>query len=314
MKHTITDKIDRTTLIPPEYMAEIVPAPKACKIEITSSCNYKCSFCSNADMTDKGTMDRALFESTLLELRAVGVEEIGLFFLGEPFTCSWLEEAIYFAKHVAKFPYVFLTTNGSMATPARVKKCMENGLNSLKFSLNYASEAQFKEIARVKGKLYHKAIENIKAARAIRDEGSYDCDLYASSIEFSGEQGEAMRAVVEEMTPYLDEAYTLPLFSFSDDKVVGQEQELGFKPVAGNPGRAGNMRPPLPCWSGFRELHIERDGSINFCCFSGEAFRLGNVSEGIMSVWNNEAARALRRAHLAKDVAGTPCAKCALGG
>jgi len=48
-------------------------------------------------------MDRSMFERLLLEMKEAGVEEIGLFYLGESFMCRWLEEAIYFAKHVAKF-------------------------------------------------------------------------------------------------------------------------------------------------------------------------------------------------------------------
>ena len=81
-------------------------------------------------------MDRGLFERLLLELRAASVEEIGMFYLGESFLCSWLDEAIAFAKKDCGFPYVFLTTNGSLATPERLDSCMRAGLDSLKFSYN----------------------------------------------------------------------------------------------------------------------------------------------------------------------------------
>lgn len=309
---TITERIDATTEIPPEYRHTIIPAPKSCKIEITSSCNYRCSFCANADMEQKGQMHKDDYRKLVLELKSIGIEELGIFYIGEPFTCSWLEEAIKFAKD-AGIQYVFLTTNGSLANPKRVEGCMKAGLDSLKFSLNYASVEQFKEVARVKGKLYGQAIDNIKSAWRIREEGEYKCRLYASTIQFDGEQAERMKEVKDEMRPFLDEMYELPLFKFSDDKVVSQEESLGFKPVAGNPGRAGNRRDSLPCWSGFKEMHIDKDGNLNFCCFGGDKFILGNALEtGIMKCWNNLKAQNLRRAHLAKNVSNTVCKFCAL--
>ena len=148
---SIIEKIDAITGIPQEYRHPVLPAPRSVKIELTGRCNFRCAFCARSQkLRDQKEMDRDLFERLLLEMRDAGVEEIGLFYLGESFMCKWLEEAVHFAKHTAGFPYVFLTTNGSLCTPERVDRCMANGLDSLKFSLNYADESQFVEIAQVK--------------------------------------------------------------------------------------------------------------------------------------------------------------------
>jgi len=48
-------------------------------------------------------------------------------------------------KQELKFPYVFLTTNGSLATHKWVEACFRAGLDSLKFSVNAADDAQFKK-------------------------------------------------------------------------------------------------------------------------------------------------------------------------
>ena len=77
----------------------------------------------------------------LKEMREAGVEEIGLFYLGESFMVPWLPEAISYAKKIG-FPYVFLTTNGSLASENKVKECMASGLDSLKFSYNYSDGDQ----------------------------------------------------------------------------------------------------------------------------------------------------------------------------
>jgi organic radical activating enzyme len=233
----ITSRIDAITKIPDSHMGPIIPAPKSCKIEITAECNYRCSFCVKSIQPDSSTMDRALYSRVIRELREAGVEELGLFYIGESFTCRWLPDAIREAKAVG-FPYTFLTTNGSIAYPDRVKACMEAGLDSLKFSLNFDTPDQLNTIAQVSGANWARAIDNLKAARKIRDEGGYKCGLYASSIAFDGAQGEKMREVVKDIEPFVDEAYWLPLYGMS-----GASKANGWKPQPGNPGRLDAMRP-----------------------------------------------------------------------
>lgn len=307
----ITERIDAITRIPAAYQREILPAPRSVKIEITANCNYKCSFCVKSIREDNGTMDRALYSRLLREMRAVGVEELGVFYIGESFTCKWLPEAIREAKEIG-FPYVFLTTNGSAATPERVKACMEAGLDSLKFSINFADDEQFAEVAKVSPNLYHKALNNLRAAQAIRDDGGYKCGLYASSIAFDGEQGDKMRLIVEGIKPFVDEFYWLPLYGMS-----GASKEHGFQPKPGNPGRLGAMREPLPCWSVFTEGHITASGLMSACCFgkgSDRALVMADLNQvSFMDGWNSVAYQELRAAHLSGEVSNTACADCVSG-
>lgn len=312
----ITERIDAVTSIPARWRGAEIPAPKSVKIELTGRCNYACSFCARSmKLRDQKDMDRGLYERLLREMRGAGVEEIGLFYLGESFLVPWLEEAIAFAKHDAGFPYVFLTTNGSLATSERLEACMRAGLDSLKFSLNYADESQFKAIAKVKGALYATMMANIRAARAVRDrvesETGHRCGLYASYIEYDGEQGARMNEVVAQVRPMLDEVYALPLYSQAE--LVGDTQrERGWAVTAGNRGRLAALRDPLPCWAVFTEGHITWDGKLSACCFDHDGrFHMGDlVDAGFMQAWNSPAYQALRAAHLRKDVCGTVCESC----
>lgn len=313
---TITQRIDNITRIPPDYYQTELPAPKSVKIELTGLCNYKCAFCARSQqLRQQKEMDRSLFERLLLDMREAGVEEIGLFYLGESFMCQWLEDAIHFAKHVAKFPYVFLTTNGSLCTPQRLEQCFRNGLDSLKFSLNYSDEDQFVEIAQVKRKLFHTMVANIKAARAVRDkveaETGQHCGLYGSYIAYDGEQGQRMAQMLAEMQPYLDETYALPLYNQADF-VSAEEHKRGWTASAGNRGRLENLRDPIPCWAVFTEGHITWDGKLSACCFDHDGrFHMGDLTTTpFMQAWNSDAFKALRQAHLNKDVTGTVCEKC----
>ena len=309
--YKITSRIDAVTRIPERYLAAELPAPRAVKIELTSQCNYRCGFCAHRlRMKRRGQMDLAFFRRVVGEMVDAGVQELGVFYIGESFMCDWLPDAIRYAKDRG-IGYVFLTTNGSLATPARVGACMKAGLDSLKFSMNNADEAQFERVAAVKPRLFRDSILNLKAARAIRDLGGHSCGLYASSIRYDGEQQQRMQQLVDEILPFVDEHYWLPLYSMGSHATQRQE-ELGFRPTAGNQGRIGALRDPLPCWSAFTEGHITYDGKLSACCFdAGDKWVMGDLNQvPFMEAWNSPGFQALRRAHLARDVRGTICESC----
>jgi radical SAM protein with 4Fe4S-binding SPASM domain len=303
----ISERIDQTVRIPESWKTTTPPAPHAVKIDLMRTCNYKCGFCYHSKLAaDRGEMDWALYLRILNELKAAGVKEVAPFFFGESFLHPRLADAIRAAKQ-AGFEYVFLTTNGSIATPAKVEACMQAGLGSLKFSLNYADAAQLAEIANVPERFFTNVVRNIKAAHAVRERGGYKCGLYASYILFDGEQREKMSALVEELRPYLDEVYELPLYN----QAAKIERE-GWTFSGGNRGRAENPVDPVPCWALFREGHINFDGTLCACCFSvDDAFTMGDLKrESFMQAWHSEKFQRLREAHLRGDIRGTPCEGC----
>lgn len=307
----ITERVDAITGISDERRAAAPPCPRSVKIELTARCNFKCSFCATAyKLRDKADMDRDFYLKLLKELRQAGVEEIGVFYLGESFILNWLPDAIKAAKDEG-FPYVFITTNGSLATEDKVRACMAAGLDSIKFSLNYADEEQFADIAGVNKSIYPQIIDNIKSTVRVRDEGGYDCGVYASYINYDGAQGERMMAVVADLEPLLDQVYALPLYSQADLVSVA-ENERGWTIKGGNPGRFENMREPVPCWSLFTEARVTHDGYLSACCFDHDGrFHMGDLrTTPFMEAWHSEKFQELRRAHLSGDVRETVCGRC----
>jgi sulfatase maturation enzyme AslB (radical SAM superfamily) len=313
---SITARVDAITAIAEKYRDTVIPAPRSVKIELTGRCNFACSFCARSMvLRDQKDMERPLFERLLREMREAGVEEIGLFYLGESFLCDWLEEAVAFAKKDCGFPYVFLTSNGSLSGPDRLAGCFRAGLDSLKFSFNYANEDQFTAIAKVKPKLFRRMVENIRGARAVRDavqaETGHKCGLYASYIEYDGEQGRRMAEALEQIRDCVDQIYALPLYNQAS-LVTDTEVKQGWKPTAGNRGRAAALRDPLPCWAVFTEGHVTWDGKLSACCFDHDGrFHMGDlVTTPFMQAWNSTVFQELRAAHLRRDVTATACETC----
>ncbi len=313
---SITRRIDAITEIPAEYLSETPPPPRSVKVELTARCDYNCFFCASSQrLRDRDDMDFELFKTLASELRHSGVEELGLFYLGESFLLDWLPEAIEYAKKECRFPYVFLTTNGRLATAEKVSACFKAELDSLKFSFNHSGRDQFQAVTGIDGKNYDVVLENIRKARDVRDyleiETGHRCGIYASSILYDDEQKEKMTKAVSEILPFVDEHYYLPLYN-QGALTTEVSREHGYIPTAGNQGRIGALRNPVPCWSAFTEGHITYDGNLSACCFDHSTdWQMGDLKEiSFIQAWHSEPFRLLRRAHLDRDLSGTPCRKC----
>lgn len=310
----ITERIDAITNIPLSHRGAKIPAPRSVKIELSPRCNYRCGFCALRTREHQPTEDMPwdFFTRVAGEMRAAGVEELGMFYLGESFmNPGLLVRAIDHAKNTLGFPYVFLTSNASLATPERVEQCMAAGLDSLKWSVNAADDEQFETVMGVKVKNYRRAIKNIEAAWNVRAKGGYKTGLYASSIRYDGEQQAKMEAVVAGIRPFVDEHYWLPLYSMGS-MAEQRERELGYKPTAGNQGRLGALREPLPCWSAFTEGHVTAAGGLSACCFDADGqWTMADLNKvSFMEGWNSATFQTLRAAHLKRDVTGTICENC----
>jgi MoaA/NifB/PqqE/SkfB family radical SAM enzyme len=312
---TITTRIDATTRIPASHLLPGPPAPRSVKIEISPRCNYRCGFCAlrTREVQPKWDMDFNLFKRITREMREAGVEEVGVFYLGESFmNPRLLVDCIRYLKQDIAMPYVFLTSNASMAFPEAVDACMSAGLDSLKWSVNAADEEQFEKIMGVAGKLFHRALDNIQNAWEVRRDGGYQTGLYASSIHYDGDQLAKMEALLNaRVRPYVDQHYWLPLYSMGAF-ATQREEQLGYRPTAGNQGRLDALREPLPCWSAFTEGHVTAEGKLSACCFDATAnWTMGDLNQqSFMEAWNSTAFVNLRAAHLRKDVRGTVCENC----
>jgi radical SAM protein with 4Fe4S-binding SPASM domain len=197
-----------------------------------------------------------------------------------------------------------------MTNPERVRACIEAGLDSLKFSFNSADREQCLEITRVDA--FDEIVKHIEGARLVRDEveaeTGHRCGIYASSIKYDGEQLKRMAAAVEKIKPFVDEHYWLPLYGQAGLTAGAR----GTKSVAGNIGRIGALRDPLPCWAVFTEGHVTYDGHLSACCFDHDGrFKMGDLKEiSFLDAWHSANFQKLRDANLREDVTGTPCEKC----
>ena len=324
----ITQKIDAVTKIGEDRIAMggVQKPPKSVKIELTARCNLRCNFCALHTRTTqpKQDMDIGYFREIVTDMRMSGVEEIGLFYLGESFMAKkLLANATKYCKQVLGFPHVFLTSNAVHADTETVEAIMANGLDSLKWSMNYYNSEEFKRITGGTEQAYKRSLENIQYAFRVRNAKGYNTTLSASSIMFQKNQPDIMQDFIEnKVKPYVDRHYWLPMYQMGmqKDKVIS---ETGYYPTGGNMGRVDDntmepTRDPLPCWAVFTEGHVRVDGHVSACCFgSDDRFDVGMLNgRNFMNVWNSKKFQTLREAHIMvltvgpQSLVGTPCEVC----
>jgi len=323
----ITQRIDAVTKIDDIRikMGGIQPPPKSVKIELTARCNLRCKYCavSMRKTTPPPDMDFYFFQKITEDMRISGVEEIGLFYLGESFVNpKLLVRAADWVKNRLKFPYVFLTSNATLASPEVVKELFEIGLDSLKWSVNHADPEQFIEVTGSNAETFNRAIKNIQDAWKIRNHFGYKTALSASSILYGDDQKAKMKVLLEQIIPYVDKHYWLPLYQMAmyKDHML---KVMGYIPTAGNMGRLDEVtmqptRKSLPCWSAFTEGHVRADGGLSACCFGNDnKFDMGLLDgTNFMRQWNSSKFIKLRKAQLktlteGQDaLKGTPCEVC----
>lgn len=110
---------------------------------------------------------------------------------------------------------------------------MRAGLDSLKWSVNAADEGQFVRIMGVAGRLYHRALDNIRHAWEARSANGFSTKLYASSIRYDNEQHQRMEALLTvKVRPYVDQHYWLPLYSMGPSQPSGRRISAIDRPLA----------------------------------------------------------------------------------
>jgi len=288
----IIERVNETQQVSCELLRDRPPFPDKLKIELTSRCDLQCYFCSlTYKPRKKGDIDGDLLYKIIRDAKVLGVRDLGLFWLGEPLLVEELPAYVAYAKEVG-IPYVFITTNGRRADPARMRLLIDSGIDSIKFSLNAATREQYLAVTGVDA--FERVVGNIRATWELRGDLEKP-KLYASTVYDVGREQdfEGAHALIGR---YVDQHYPL--------------RRYGVQAAQVSNGRT--LESMLPCWSLFTEPHISYDGHMSVCfCDHDPKFYVGDLrSLTLLEAWHSPKFVELRRRHLAKNVQGSPCAEC----
>jgi len=281
----------------PDLLTEIPPFPKTLMIDLTNGCNHRCIFCTNRHMTRRvGRIDPALFRKVIDEARGLGVEELGLYTTGEPFLHKHLASFVQEAK-TKGFRYVYLSTNGALATPERVKAVLEAGLDSIKFSVNAGSAKTYRLIHGLDD--WGRVVSHVAFVSRYREEKKLKLSIYVSSV-------------LTKLTVHERESIE-KTFSHLADEVFFVDCDAQQGQMPGNEGVLYDRTPVIPfCSLPFNRLHVTCEGYLTLCCVDYQNYlAVADLNkESLEAAWKNRFFVEMRRRHLEKELRGTLCGNC----
>jgi MoaA/NifB/PqqE/SkfB family radical SAM enzyme len=281
------------------------PLPEILQIEATNICNARCVFCPRERMERKqGVMDMALYRRIVDEAAALGIPNVRLHNYGESFIDREIVEKIRYAKSRG-IPRLGLISNGSLITEALARGIVEAGLDAINISVDAAGKETF-ERTRI-GLNYDRVIENIERLLRVRGElGAERPKLILSFVrQEDGDEGdEAERGMGAPRARSLagcrgprhsnDERAFIEKWSRVADKV----HVTDLHNWAGTLHDRSSVQ--FPCYRPWLTFTVLWDGRVALCCADFDAkVVLGDLrTSAISDVWNSDAFRAIRRAHL----------------
>ncbi len=157
------------------------PFPKSnFLIELSNACNHACIFCAHQKMQRKiGRIDKNKCFDILQQAYDLGTREVGFYATGEPFLVPDLADYIKKAKEIG-YTYTYLTSNGALATPEKIRAVIDAGLDSIKFSIN---APQRKLYCFIHGHDdFDIVLEHLKYLNEFRKESGRDFKIYVTGI------------------------------------------------------------------------------------------------------------------------------------
>ncbi len=270
--------------------------PRKVMIEVSNVCNHDCIFCANSFSSRKrGLIDDELIMSVISELGERKVEELSFHGMGEPFTNPNLYKYIKYAKDKG-VNYVYIDTNGGLATPEKVDRAIGAGLDSIKVSLSAADRETFKIV-----------------------QGRDDFDNVISNFEYiikKKELNPQLKVYLDFVKLTINDGQDIVLKERYNDKITGFW-------VSDVQNQGGNMAGKIEqyyvktpdvwlCEEPFSRLNITKDGLVSACCMDNDnSLILGDLSKDNMDeIWSSDKAKYIRNALISGENLPEKCRLC----
>lgn len=288
------------------------PMPTSLNIELNNTCNQKCFFCPFHGKYAKHTPDTAVMKKEkAIEILdkawkiGIGKKELGLYLAGEALLFNGLEDIIKYAKQLG-YPYIFLTSNGVLASLDKMITLIDAGLDSIRFSVNAFDSETYKtyhgtdHFDTVKTNI--KALSDYVKKNDIRMSMSISCVLTKETIE----QKEQFKSIFGE---YVDEIIFLPMSLSRSIENQEIQDKYALDYIDNAPMDYDYICPLL-----FNTMYINAKCQVIPCCEAYDfecVFGDLNTETDLSEIWHNDLYRKYRSIFVnkASDI-GTICHNC----
>lgn len=296
----LQERVRLKTAIRTELYSITPPFPKTnFLMELSNACNHACIFCAHQKMQRKvKRIDKNLAFNVLQQAYDLGTREVGFYATGEPFIVNDLSDYIKKAKEIG-YTYVYLTSNGALATPERIREVIDAGLDSIKFSIN-APERKLYEFIHGKDD-FDTVVEHLKYLHKYRIDSKKNFKIYVTGI-------------LTKYTENMQSEYHR-LFDHLCDQVVFKYvyNQGGYMPEIERYLRCFSDKEPLRrCNLPFDAISVTSEGYLSVENADYENMLIvGDLNKvSLKEAWYGEKMKALRKKFLDCKLEGTICDGC----
>ncbi len=286
------------TRSPQEKLADMPAFPRLMDVELTNVCNFHCLMCPvgiGTQVRPKGAMSEEVFGSVLDQAAEHGCH-LRFILWGEPtLHPHWLE---WMGRAVGRGLFVHFNTNGSRITAEDMRRLVNMGIHSVKFSFQGVDRKSYHEMR--SADYFEELLAKVELLHTIRGDAAYPYIHVSTTITYEG--------------PDLVEAFRQRVAAFTDKATVGRTELERFDTSTGKLSDQERavltrmkqedklVRKHPRCPEVFDKLSVLWDGRVTACCRDFDAAMLvGDVRESSLAeIWGSPQL-ALYRAGLARD-------------
>jgi radical SAM protein with 4Fe4S-binding SPASM domain len=272
-----------------QRLAEHTEFPLQLDIELNSTCNLRCPFCTHGHMkVQPELLSFDDYKRIIDEGERYGLCSVKMNNTNEPLLNRDLPEHVRYAKQHGVLN-VYFATNGVMLNPAIALRLIEAGVNKVMVSLDAATPQTYAFMR--SSNQYELVVKNIRALIALRNE--------------MGRRNPFVRV------NFLKTAQNIHEAELFVEQWEGVADMIGFQQQVAMPGveadiftqyAAASQEPPaFRCSLPYKLLAIDAAGHILPCCtFSAREMPLGNIhSMTLKEAWDSRQMAILKTAHRA---------------
>lgn len=267
-------------------MDDIPVMPHRCEIELSSTCNLKCSYCPRQFLNDiSAFMDFDLFRKIIDELIPFHETILVLHRRGESLLHPRFPDCLNYIKQ--KFKMIQLATNATLLDD-QISRLLIDTLSFISFSLDVPAEFE-----RTRSPARYRSVE-AKVNRFLK--------LNAGRVETQ------VSMVRTSCTAENDVEQFKSIWQEKVDRVRIYEEHS-------SDGRFGSLKRSrkerVSCVMPFYEMVIFSNGKVGRCNHDWNGFPLGDLNvQTLRQVWNSSPYQVLRREHQSLELSDLVCRNC----
>lgn len=282
------------TVEPAEKLASMPDFPRLMDVELTNSCNFHCLMCPvgvGTQRRPKGFMSEEVFAAVLAQ---AAEHKCPLRFIlwGEPtLHPRWVE---YLGRAVQAGLLVHFNTNGSRMEADDMRRLVDLGVHSVKFSFQGVDRKSYREMRNTD--YYEQLLAKIELLHGIRGEAPNPFIHASTTITYEGpELVAAFRKRASAFTDKITVGRTeLDRFDATNAKLSPDELAVLERMRAEDQLVQKHPR----CAEVFDKLSVYWDGRVSVCCRDFEGvMQVGDLREQpLAEIWKTAKAQAYREA------------------